>query len=118
MFSDASKDAYIYAACAYLVCRYEGNIPTSVLIASKSRVAPVKSITIPRLELMGAVISTRLVNTILKSIVVSKVIYCTDSTNVLYWGKNQSRNFKTFIANRIGDIQNSTNPEQWRHVPG
>jgi hypothetical protein len=36
MFSDASKDAY--AACAYLVCRYEGNTPTSVLIASKSRV--------------------------------------------------------------------------------
>ena len=32
--------------------------------------------------------------------------------------KNQSRNFKTFIANKIGEIQNSTNPEQWRHVPG
>ena len=116
MFSDASKDAY--AACAYLVCRYEGNTPTSVLIASKSRVAPVKSMTIPRLGLMGAVISTRLVNTILKSIVVSKVIYCTDSPNVLYWVKNQIRNFKTFIANRIGEIQNSTNPEQWRHVAG
>lgn len=51
MFSDASKDAY--AACAYLVCHYEESTPTSVLIASKSRVAPVKSMTIPRLELMG-----------------------------------------------------------------
>ena len=56
MFSDASKDAY--AACAYLVCRYEGNTPTSVLIASKSRVAPVKSMTIPRLELMGGYFNT------------------------------------------------------------
>ena len=71
----------------------DASTPTSVLIASKSRVAPVKSMTIPRLELMGAVISTSLANTILKSIVVSKVIYWADSTNVLYWVKNQSRNF-------------------------
>ena len=85
MFSDASKDAY--ASCAYPVCRYEEDTPTSVLIAAKSRVAPVKSMTIPRLELMGAVISTRLANTILKSLEVSKVIYWVDSTNVLYWVK-------------------------------
>ena len=116
MFSDASKDAY--AACAYFVCHYEESAPTSVLIASKSRVAPVKSMTIQRLELMGAVISARLANTILQSIEVNKAIYCTDSTNVLYWVRNQSRNFKTFVANRIGEIQRLTNPEQWRHVPG
>ena len=83
MFPDASKDAY--AACAYLVCHYEESTPTSVLIASKSRVVPVKSMTIPRLELMGAVISARLANTILQSVEVNKAIYWTDSTNVLYW---------------------------------
>ena len=116
MFSDASKEAY--AACGYLVCRYEDSTATSVLIASKCRVAPIKVISIPRLELMGAVISTRLASTILRSIAVSKVVFWTDSTNVLYWVKNQSRNFKTFVANRIGEIQKTTNPEQWRHVPG
>ncbi len=111
MFSDASKDAY--AACAYLVCHYEESTPTSVLIASKSRVVPVKSITIPRLELMGVVISTCLANTILKSILeITKVTYWTDSTNVLFWVKNQSCNFKTFVARRIGEIQELTNPEQ------
>ncbi len=116
MFSDALKEAY--AACGYLVFRYEDSTTTSVLIASKCRVAPIKAISIPRLELMGAVISTRLASTILKSIEVSKVVFWTDSMNVLYWVKNQSRNFKTFVANRIGEIQKTTNPEQWRHVPG
>ena len=57
MFSDASIDAY--AAAAYLVCRYPSSKPTSRLIASKSRITPLKATTIPRLELMGAVLSTR-----------------------------------------------------------
>lgn len=69
MFSDALKDAY--SSCGYLVCRYENSPSTSVLISSESRVAPVKSLSIPRLELMGAVISTRFASTILKSINVS-----------------------------------------------
>ena len=116
MFSDASKDAY--SACGYLVCHYESTSPTSILIASKSRVAPMKYLSIPRLELMGAVISTRLANTILKSITVSHVVFWTDSTNVLYWVKNRSRKFKTFVVNRVGEIQETTDPEQWRHVPG
>ena len=47
-----------------------------------------------------------------------KVSYWTDSENVYYWVRNQSREFKPFVANRIAEIQRSTNPEQWRHVPG
>ena len=35
-----------------------------------------------------------------------------------YWVRNQSREFKPFVANRIGEIQRTTSPEQWRHVPG
>ena len=116
MFSDVSKDAY--SACRYLVCHYKSTSPTSVLIASKSWVAPMKSLSIPRLELMGAVISTRLANTVLKSITVSHVVFWTDSTNVLYWVKNRSHKFKTFVVNRVGEIQETTDPEQWRHVPG
>ena len=37
---------------------------------------------------------------------------------MLCWVRNQSRNFKAFVANRIGEIQRSTNPDQWRHIPG
>ena len=115
-FSDASKDAY--AAASYLVCEYDGNPPTARLIASKTRVAPLNAVTIPRLELMGAVLATRLSTNILRTINMNGVTYWTDSTNVLYWIRNQSRIFKPFVANRVAEIQRESNPDQWRHVPG
>ena len=74
--------------------------------------------TIPRLELMGAVLATRLAKNLVKVLTVESVTFWVDSTNVLYWVRNQSRNFKPFVANRIGEIQRSTNPDQWRHIPG
>ena len=58
VFSDASKEAF--ATVAYLVCRYPDGNTSSRIIAPKSRVAPTKAVTIPRLELMGAVLSVRL----------------------------------------------------------
>lgn len=58
LFSDASNEAF--ASVAYLVCRYQDSSPSSRLIASKCRVSPVKAMTIPRLELMGADLSSRL----------------------------------------------------------
>ena len=116
IFSDASKDAY--ATAAYMVCQYSNYAPTSQLIASKCRVTPVKTVTTPRLELMGAVLSSRLTNHLLKVITADKVIFWTDSENVWYWVRNQSREFKPFVANRIGEIQRSSSPEQWRYVPG
>ena len=116
VFSDASKEAY--ATVAYLVCRYSDESTTSRIVASKSRVAPTKAVTIPRLELMGAVLSTRLAKNISKTLEVGEPIFWTDSTNVLYWIRNDSREFKPFVANRIGEIHRSTNPQQWRHIPG
>ena len=114
LFSDASNDAF--APVAYLVCQYQDSSPSSCLIASKCRVSPVKAMTIPRLELMGAVLSSRLAQNILKVITVDRVTFWTDSENVWYWVRNQSREFKPFVANRIGEIQRTTNPEQCRHV--
>jgi hypothetical protein len=116
LFSDASKDAY--ASVAYLVCQYEDDSPTSRLVASKCRVAPTKAMTIPRLELMGAILSSRLAQSLLKVLTVDRVIFWTDSENVWYWVRNHSRQFKPFVANRIAEIQRTTSPEQWRHVPG
>ena len=114
-FSDASKDAY--AATSYLLCEYSGNPPTARLIASKTRVAPLKALTIPRLELMGAVLATRLSKSIMGTINVNGGTYWTDSTNVLYWIRNHSRIFKPFVANRVAEIQRESNPDQWRHIP-
>ena len=48
-----------------------------------------------------------------------RVTFWTDSENVWYWVRNQSREFKPFVANRIqGKIQRTTSPEQWRQLPG
>ena len=116
VFSDASSAAY--AAAAYLVCKYPDHPPTSRLVGSKCRVSPVKAMTIPRLELMGAVVATRLAKNLTRVLNVGSVTFWVDSTNVLYWVRNQSRNFKAFVANRVGEIQRSTNPDQWRHIPG
>ena len=116
LFSDASKAAF--ASSANLVCQYPDNSRSSRLIASKCRVAPVKALTIPRLELIGAVLSSRLAQSILKVLTVDRTIFWTNSENVWFWVRSQSREFKPFIANRIGEIQPVVSPEQWRHVPG
>lgn len=80
LFSDASNDAF--ASIAYLVCRYQDSRPSSSLIASKCRVSLVKVMTIPRLELMGAVLASRLAQNILKVITVDRTTFWTDSENV------------------------------------
>ena len=103
LFSDASNDAF--ASVAYLVCRYQDSSPSLCLIPSKFQVFPVKAMTIPRLELTGAVLSSLLAQNILKVITVDRTILWTDSENVWYWVRNQSHEFKSFVANRIGEIQ-------------
>ncbi|CAB4024702.1 Hypothetical predicted protein [Paramuricea clavata] len=103
---------------AYLMSHYPSTPPTSCLIAAKSCVPPIKATTIPRLELMGAVLSTQVVKSITQILSVATVTFWTDSTNVLFWVLNQSRSFKPFVANRVGEIQRTTDPTQWRHVPG
>lgn len=86
VFSDASRAAY--AAVAYLSCKYPDHPPTSRLVGSKCRVSPVKAMTIPRLELMGAVVATRLAKNLIRVLKVKSVIFWVDSTNVLYWVRN------------------------------
>ena len=83
LFWDASNDAF--ASVAYLVCRYQESRPSSCLIAWKCLVSPVKAMTIPRLELIGAVLSTRLARNILKVITVDRTTFWSDSENVWYW---------------------------------
>ena len=67
---------------------------------------------------MGAILSRRLVQSLLKVPTVDRVIFWTDSENVWYWLRNHSRQFKPFVTNRFAEIQRPTSPEQWRHVPG
>ncbi|XP_046551203.1 uncharacterized protein LOC124260924 [Haliotis rubra] len=116
-FVDASENAY--GAIVYAVNTYLNNEISSVIIAAKGRVAPLKAISIPRMELMAAVTGLRLAIAIAKvlDVLIDTVTFWTDSSNALGWIKNHSRTFKPFVANRVSEVQELTNPCQWRYVP-
>ena len=89
-------------------------------IATKSRVAPLKRLTIPRLELQGAVLAWRLCKTIVKQCRFNfeKTVLFLDSKIVLAWICSEARSFKPFVSVRVGEIQSNTDPAQWRHILG
>ena len=86
---------------------------------SKSRVAPLQTMSIPRLELLSASLGLKLAKKVVDiyQISMDKMTFWCDSMNVLWWIKGRSRQFKPFVANRVGEIQSITNPAQWRYVP-
>ena len=96
----------------------DGSISTNI-IAAKTKVAPSIATSIPRLELMGAVVGVRLAKRIATVIdfPIRRATFWSDSVNVLWWIRGRSRQFKPFVANRVGEIQSKTDPEQWRYVP-
>ena len=115
-FSDASQSAY--AACVY-VKSSRGNETICRLAMSKSRVAPKKSLSIPRLELMGALLLARLMAMViafLKHVKIDAVIYYTDSMNVLYWIRTEHKMWAVFVACRIREINALSKFEDWKYV--
>ncbi|XP_033105172.1 uncharacterized protein LOC117107577 [Anneissia japonica] len=117
VFVDASQDAY--ATVIYCRNTYEDGTVYVGFVASKTRVAPLTAVSIPRLGLMAAVIGLRLASTTSKVIEIpmKDVTFWSDSSNVLYWIRGRSRQFKPFVSNRVGKIQGIKNPNQWRYVP-
>ena len=115
-FSDASSIGY--GAVTYLRVLFpDGTIHCS-FVMGKSRLAPLNMVTIPRLELMAAVVAVRL-----DAIIVSELdlkidnsYFWTDSTVVLGYIENQNRRFKTFVANRLTQIHSRSMPSQWNYV--
>ncbi|XP_067215691.1 uncharacterized protein [Linepithema humile] len=115
-FCDASQNAY--GACLYIRVTDQDGIHYTNLLCSKSRVAPLKTVNLPRLELCGAQLLSQLVHKTIQvlDLQLHEIYYWTDSTIVIGWIKSPSRNFSTFVANRIGEIQELTTIENWRHV--
>ena len=116
-FSDASLDAY--GVAVYLRTSYSTSQEVTVrLVIAKSRVTPLRSISMPRLELMAAGLGTKLVPSIQDVLEVSKekTYHWTDSTDVLHWVKNVSRKYKSFVANRVGDIHEASIPSNWKYI--
>ncbi|XP_066928372.1 uncharacterized protein [Clytia hemisphaerica] len=116
IFDDASENAY--GAVAYLRTTTE---PISVsFVLAKGRVAPTKQVPLPRLELSAATIAVRLYRLIIKEIdlPIEDSHFWSDSTLTLQYITNERNRFKTFVANRVSEIREVTQPTQWHHVNG
>ena len=115
-FSDASELGYGAVSYIRLVNEY-GDAHCSLVMA-KSRLAPLKAVTIPRLELSAAVLAVRLDRIIRKEITlpIKSSTFWTDSTCVLRYIRNKEKKFQTFVANRVTRILEQSREEQWQYV--
>ncbi len=116
-FCDASEQAY--AAVVYLRCE-DINGAKCTLICSKNRVAPIKNLTIPRLELLGTVLLSKLcdrVRKILDIAVTDTYCFC-DSTIALSWLRGPAENYHVFIKNRAQFVNSILPISQWHYVKG
>jgi len=114
-FSDASQKAY--AVVIFARVKVEDKVYVH-LLQSKSRVAPLKKMTIPRLELMSCVISARLCKSVIENLNLDVPVYFwSDSTTALSWIRGNDQ-WGTFVGNRVREISQISNQDSWRHVPG
>ncbi|GFS68200.1 integrase catalytic domain-containing protein [Trichonephila clavipes] len=115
-FADASEKCY--GTVIYCHSQSPHEATTVKLVTSKSRVAPVKSVTMPRLELCATVLLAKLMKRVETALQMKTppVYLWSDSTIVLAWIQKEPNLLKTFVANRVATIQQLTNAEQWHHV--
>ncbi|XP_064461559.1 uncharacterized protein LOC135371435 [Ornithodoros turicata] len=117
LFADASPRAY--GVVVYARTSVDSDIHSHILIA-KSRVAPLKPVTIPRLELLGCLLAARIFSRIRNSLSfsVTRTIFWTDSLIALHWIKSEPSKWPQFVAARTEEIRQLTSPERWRHCDG
>ena len=115
-FSDASEVGY--GTCTYLrQVDVNGNVSVA-LVMGRSRVAPLKIITIPCLEVMAADLSTRFAGVVKEELDMKNhdSYFYTDSKIVLGYIYNERSRFRTFVANRVHNIRSTTIPRDWQYV--
>ena len=117
-FTDASNVAY-GAVVYYRWIDSSTKKPCVRLMMARTRVAPLKVLSVPRLQLQAAVLGVRLAHAVKKSSskTVKSSTFWTDSINVLSWITAEDRRYDTFVSNRIAEIQDLTERRDWRYVP-
>ncbi|XP_064463610.1 uncharacterized protein LOC135374602 [Ornithodoros turicata] len=118
IFCDASPKGY--GAVAYLRVENKDGTVTSTIVLSKSRVAPLKKLTLPRLELMAALIGSRMLNYLRRTCTGLDFDYFlwSDSMIALWWIRRPPSEWKQFVSNRVEEIQQKTDHRRWKHCPG
>ena len=102
----------------YLKFEFELGKPHCSFVMLKSRLAPIKTILLPHLELNAAALGVRLHTMIIKEInlPIQNILFWTDSTLVLQYLRNQRHCFKVYVANRVTEILEMTTASQWYHI--
>ncbi|XP_062557815.1 uncharacterized protein LOC134222672 [Armigeres subalbatus] len=116
IFADAGETGY--GCVAYFRAMVRGEVKCT-LVMSRAKVAPLKQVSIPRLELLAAVLSARMSHTVREnlSISISKVVFWINAEVVLSWIRSDQRRYKQFVDFRIGEILSLTKLADWRWVP-
>ena len=116
-FGDVSNKAY--CAVVYFVYRTRDGVHVR-LLASRSRVAPLKALTIPRLELMSARILAQLMSTVKTALEAQVNLdgtrYWLDSRTAICWIQNKGE-WKQFVRHRVNEILELSTKDEWRHCP-
>ncbi|UYV84304.1 hypothetical protein LAZ67_X001786, partial [Cordylochernes scorpioides] len=117
-FCDSSELAY--SAVCYLRITYENNQIETILLTAKTKVAPIKKITIPRLELCAALMLAQLQSQTTQALPfnIDEQFYWTDSKIVLAWITSESKKWQIFVANRVAKIQDLTAAHSWQYISG
>ena len=119
-FCDASSKAY--AAIVYLKLETEDHLVDIKFVAAKTRVAPVGGMTIPRLELLSALVLSKLIDGVHAALKtefhLSDSVCFTDSKVALFWIQGTNHEWKQFVENRASTIRSLVPPHHWRHCPG
>lgn len=117
-FCDASQAGYGCVVFLRVLVDTEYKI---YFVSGKSKVAPLKRVTLPRLELCAAVLLSNLVefvrDALNSKIVIKDTFAWSDSRVALAWIKSSAHRWQTFISNRVSHVQDKISPENWRHVP-
>ena len=117
-YCDASTKCY--AACVYLIAHENGKPVSGNLLICKGRITPIKPVSIPKLELLSAVLLVRLMNTVvslLPDFSFQKMEFFTDSSTVLYWLNGNLKDWNQFVLKRINEITTKSAVSDWGHIP-